>query len=343
MPPSPSPPPPTRSLVQRWVDLHRNEITLVGLILSFIVIFFWKSIFIPIFPGQQGVYWSRFFGGTVDWVITEGTFLKLPWDTITIYDVREHAIRDETVLLTTDGLNLNVHWYIRYRPQAARLPELHSTVGPDYAERLIIPEVVSSLRQVIGNYRADEIYAQDEAGLLAQISGDVVNRLSEAPVELLSVQIMELTLPPLMEQAIVQKLIEQQTFQSYEFRVQAEQAEANRKIIEAGGLSRFHEISGIDPLKWRGIAATIELAKSQNTKIVLMGTDAGQLPIILNTEPNSPLPATLPASPQTSPQTALPSPVPPVAPSSSAAPASAPTPPPTSRGNGAAPPPPRPQ
>ena len=146
MPPSPSSPPPTRSLVQRWVDLHRSEITLVGLILSFIVIFFWKSIFIPIFLGQQGVYWSRFFGGTVDWVITEGTFLKLPWDTITIYDVREHAIRDETVLLTTDGLNLNVHWYIRYRPEAASLPELHSTVGPDYAERLIIPEVVSSLR-----------------------------------------------------------------------------------------------------------------------------------------------------------------------------------------------------
>jgi soluble P-type ATPase len=37
-------------------------------------------------------------------------------------------------------------------------------------------------------------------------------------------------------------------------------------------------------LKWRGIQATTELAKSPNSKIIIMGTGQNNLPLLLNAD-----------------------------------------------------------
>lgn len=277
-----------------WVlRTYRTEFSLGFLVVSFLLVLLWHEIVIPIRSGEQGVYWSRFFGGTLNWTITEGTFLKFPWDEIIVYSVRQQSVRDTTVLLTTDGMTVEIDWYLRYRPIPTQLPTLHQAFGPEYAQHLIVPEVVSSLREIIGDFRADQIYAQDEQGLLARISTDVRKHLAGTPVHLTSMQIMKLSLPDKMASSIVVKLMEEQKHLSYEFRLKAEKAEATRREIEAGGLKRFREISGVDPLKWRGVDATVQLAQSPNTKILLMGTDSKQLPLLLNTE--SPMVA--PASP----------------------------------------------
>ena len=322
---TPPSPPPSGAPAPGRAERYRSELLLFLLALSFAKIVLWDWIFIPIHSGERGVYWSRFFGGTSDVSIGEGTFVKLPWDTITIYDVRELGLRRTTMLLTRDGLALDVTWYVRFRPVFERLPELHRTLGPDYAERLIVPEIIASLRQIIGDFRAEEIYAQDESGLLARINSDVYKRLADAPVELDSVRIIELKLPAGMEEAIVRKLVYEQTFRSYEFRLQMEAAESKRKEMEANGLARFRELSGVDPVKWRGIEATVELAKSPNSKILFLGTDASQLPILLNTEPVSAAPTVPAPDPSSDPSIDVPSfpwsGVPPLVPDAAVAPA----------------------
>jgi len=61
--------------------------------------------------------------------------------------------------------------------------------------------------------------------------------------------------------------------------------QASRKSIEARGISDFQKIvsEGISPalLQWKGIEATENLAKSVNSKIVMVGNTAGSLPVIL--------------------------------------------------------------
>src|SRR5512132_1049827 len=93
-----------------------TRVALVGLVLSFFLILLWNDVVIPIRPGEQGVYWSRFFGGTRSWIITEGSFAKLPWDEITVYDIRYKGISQTTNLLTVDGLGIEVQWSARYLP-----------------------------------------------------------------------------------------------------------------------------------------------------------------------------------------------------------------------------------
>merc|ERR1712167_367167 len=80
------------------------------------------------------------------------------------------------------------------------------------------------------------------------------------------------------------RAIEQEA-QRMEFVLQKEQQEAERKKIEAQGIADFQKIvsDGISPnlLKWKGIEATEKLAKSPNSKIVIMGNSKDSLPVIL--------------------------------------------------------------
>jgi regulator of protease activity HflC (stomatin/prohibitin superfamily) len=76
----------------------------------------------------------------------------------------------------------------------------------------------------------------------------------------------------------------EQRLLSYDFRLQAETEEKKRKIIEAEGIKAFEETSKVPMLKWRGIDATLELAKSPNAKIIIMGTGQNNMPLLLNAD-----------------------------------------------------------
>jgi regulator of protease activity HflC (stomatin/prohibitin superfamily) len=266
--------------------LHKVRVgtTLAVLVLMFIVVLFWDTVVVSHYSGQQGVYWSRFFGGTSDRILGEGTNLKFPWDDIIIYDMRLSSIERTTMLLSKDGMEMEVQWSIRFRPEVAKLPDLHRTLGPRYAERIILPEAISSLRQILGNYRAEEIFAHDENSLLEQLRSNTQKHFGNYPVFIKNILILRLQLPKDMSQGIVNKLLYEQEMLSYNYRLQAAAHEKDRLRIEAEGLKQFEDISQIPILKWRGIAATVELAKSENSKIIVIGTGSNSLPLLLNTD-----------------------------------------------------------
>ena len=66
------------------------------------------------------------------------------------------------------------------------------------------------------------------------------------------------------------------------------QNEAKRKKVEAEGIKSFQDIvsKGITPdlLRWKGIEATVELAKSDNSKIIFIGNSKDGLPIVLTND-----------------------------------------------------------
>lgn len=264
---------------------YRFGITLSLLILAFIMVVMWRDILVPKYPGEQGIYWSRFFGGTSDLVLGEGTHLKFPWDEIYIYSTRVMKVSDKTVLLTKEGMEIVVDWAARYRVDPAHLPELHRNLGPDYANKVVVPEVISSLRQVFGKYSAEEIYAKSEEDLLEEIDDRARARLEMFhPIIFETMLLLSLSLPREMQQGIVDKLLYEQRLLSYHYRLRAEEEEKKRKVIEAEGIRAFEETSRVSMLKWRGIDATLELARSPNAKIVVMGTGQNNMPLLLNAD-----------------------------------------------------------
>ena len=97
-----------------------------------------------------------------------------------------------------------------------------------------------------------------------------------------------LQLPETLKQAIEAKQQAQQDAQRMEFVLQKERQEAERKRVEAAGIKDFQDIvsQGISDklLQWKGIEATMELARSSNSKVVVVGNAKNGLPLIFSAD-----------------------------------------------------------
>ena len=268
-----------------WVRRSGIYLTIIILLLAFAILATSHRVFHRVKTGQRGVRWSLFGGGTVlDRDYPEGLRMIPPWDELYIYDVHVQEVNDTVIVLSANGLPIKVTYSCRYRPDLKKLPLLHQTYGPNYVETLLKPEIVSALREVLGNYRPEEIYSRSEEGLVDEMYQTLAAEVTNRYVVVQTIILKELRLTPELEGAINQKLVDEQNALAYEFRLQRERSEAQRKEIEAQGIQSFQRVSGISILKWRGIEATEELAKSPNSKVIVIGPGEGQLPVILNSE-----------------------------------------------------------
>jgi len=271
--------------LSRWLKRSGIYLMIVLLLLVFVVLSTSRRVFHKIETGERGVRWSLFGGGTVlDRDYPEGLRMVAPWDQMFVYDVRVQEVHDTVVVLSSNGLPMTVTYSCRYRPDLNKLPYLHQTYGPSYRETMLKPEIVGALREVLGNYRPEEIYSRSEQGLTDEIYQSLAAQLTNRYLVVQTVILKELRLTPELEGAINQKLVDEQNALAYEFRLSRERSEALRKEIEAGGISSFQRVSGISILKWRGIEATLELAKSPNSKIIVIGATDQQLPVLLSSE-----------------------------------------------------------
>jgi regulator of protease activity HflC (stomatin/prohibitin superfamily) len=255
------------------------------LTLLLILAFLWPLSVITVQSGEAGVLYQRLFGGTVvDRVYGEGIHLILPWDTMTIYNVRVQARDHHFQVLTTKGLPINLYLTIRYYPEYDLVGLLHKLVGPDYVDKIIVPQIESVLRKTIGKHDPEVIYT-NQHGVLDRIIVQALEEAGQKFVVVDEVIIRRVELPDPIRDAIAEKLVHEQKLQAYQFRLAAEQEEAKRKEIEAGGIRRYQEIitqslTG-DLLTWKGIQATEQISTSNNSKVVVIGAGERGLPVIL--------------------------------------------------------------
>jgi regulator of protease activity HflC (stomatin/prohibitin superfamily) len=188
-------------------------------------------------------------------------------------------------VLSKNGLTIVVELSYRFLPQVERLGYLHETVGPEYTQRIIIPEIRSATREVIGKYLPEELYSTKRETIQVEIFNRTSENVSKKNLTLDAILIREVALPPKLKEAIEQKLGEEQLAFQYEFKLDRERKEAERKIIEAKAKAEANRILNAslteNILKDKGIEATLTLANSPNSKVVIIGEGKGGLPIIL--------------------------------------------------------------
>lgn len=273
-------PNPSKSL---WTVL-----SVVGIVIVMIMILT-SNIFITIDSGKAGVLYKKFQGGTVtEMSFSEGFHVILPWNTMYVYDIRNQQKEEMMEVLSKNGLSIKVDVSVRYFPKADQLGFLHREIGQDYVDKIIIPEIRSSTRKVIGKYDPEELYSTQREAIQNEIFEQTRINLDKKYLILDALLIRSVVLPETIRTAIENKLKQEQESKEYEFRLQKEQKEAERKRIEAKGIKDFQDIvsEGLSDklLKWKGIEATLELAKSQNSKVIVVGGGKDGLPLILNTK-----------------------------------------------------------
>ena len=271
--------------LKAFVRRHAPYLILFLFLLSFFLIFFFERIVISIHPGELGILWRWLGGGTqIDTVYREGAHVILPFNRMYVYNVRKQTFSDTIDVLTVDGLTVKVRYSVRYYLDKDTLPLLHQRVGPDFVTVVVRPEVRSVMRMVFGQYKPEEIYATQKA-IQERISVLSKTHLEARFIALDDVPIESITLPGKISEAIETKLAQQQVEQEYVYRISIATKEADRKRIESAGIKVYNDTvnSSLTPsvLAWHGILATQELAKSPNTKVVVVGSSKNGLPLIL--------------------------------------------------------------
>jgi len=268
------------------MNLFKRTYILVFVVILVALVFFGSSMFFTIQPGERGVVFRPFSTGLdKQHIYTPGFHLVAPWNDLIVYDVKEQQ-REETMdVLDKNGLSISVDVSVRFNPVYEKIGYLHEVFGARYVEQLIIPEVRSSVRQVAGRYTAEEIYSTKRSEVESSVIKETEQVLDRNNIDMRALLIRSINLPDQIREAIENKLKQEQEALAYQFRLTRETAEAERKRIEAEGISRFNQIinSSLSDkiLTQRGIEATLELAKSANAKVVVVGSGKDGLPLIL--------------------------------------------------------------
>ncbi|OQW94301.1 MAG: hypothetical protein BWK79_06550 [Beggiatoa sp. IS2] len=277
------------SKLRQWTKSTMIPSVVVAILVTLLlVIYLWQFVLIIVRSGEAGVLYKLLGGGTVvDYVYPEGFHAIFPWDTMTIYNTRVQTILHDFSVLTNRGLPVSLRLAIRFRPEYELLGVLHQNVGPDYVNTIIIPQIESVLRKNIGHLNPEDIYVNKEG----TISSIILKALEEAGQKYVIVDdiiIRNVSLPAPVSSAIEEKLVQEQLYQAYDFKLKKELQEAERKRIEAAGIRDYNEIVAKTLeeklLTWKGIEATLELSTSANSKVVVIGASKDGLPIILGTD-----------------------------------------------------------
>jgi regulator of protease activity HflC (stomatin/prohibitin superfamily) len=235
--------------------------------------------------GFGGVRYSIFGGTDLSRKLGEGLKVFPPWVKIYKYDLRVQEHLEQLQALSSNGLSIEMDVSVRARPDPLTLPKLHTVYGVEYYRKLVQPELQSAVREVVGDFTPEQLYSTMRAELQERIFEHVSQAVNDQFITIDAVLIRDVTLPTEIKTAIENKLKEEQEAERYQFTLQKEALEAQRKEIEATGQAEYQRIIteslSESFLRFKGIEATQQLASSPNAKTVIVGGGGDGLPVIL--------------------------------------------------------------
>jgi regulator of protease activity HflC (stomatin/prohibitin superfamily) len=314
-------PPPARSRWRRFVDRRLPSFVIYLMVLTLVGVVLFPHVVITVPSGHVGVLWKRFGGGTVldpRQLKDEGLHLVWPWNEVFLYDLRLQSFTETYNAISSDGVSLSATMIIRYRLQRDAVPVIHQVIGRDNLQLLARPGIGSLTREVMAQYTAEQVYSTARQEIQEKIRSLAEDRLSEKMMEregdepyrvslrdtviLYDTLVQSIELPTLVVNAINRKTEQYYISEEFKFRVEREKRESERKKIEAEGIREFQTIvsQGISDsyLRWRGIEATLQLAQSTNSKVVVIGSAKDGLPLILGNMDTPPAQSTSAPAPK---------------------------------------------
>lgn len=265
--------------IPRTVTILLSILCVIGMVFSTIKV---------IDAGHVGVV--DVFGSVEDKELPPGiNFFVNPFAKVTMYSTQTHEHKEAMNVLTQEGLTIGLEMSAMYRLHPDSASSVYKTVkGGDYEGVILIPQFRSAGREVTATYKASALYSVERTALGVSVEEDLRSKVTRYGVIIESTPLRNVALPAQLTKAIEEKQTADQESQRMEFVLTKEKQEADRKRIEAQGISDFQNIvaQGISEplLRWKGIEATEKLAQSGNSKIVIIGSGKDGLPVILDTK-----------------------------------------------------------
>jgi len=257
----------------------------VLVIVGLLVLLVWGP-FRTVRAGHVGV--KDFFGSVSPDTLPSGIRFVMPLTRVVQMSIQTQEIKEVAEVPSKEGLILNLETSLLYQLDPAHASDIYRTVGAEYVGTIVEPQFRSAIREITASYEAKALYSAERERIAGEIF-ELFRRLAgQRGIVVQQVLLRKIGLPPLVANAIQEKLRREQEAEQMKFVLQKEQQEAERKRIEAQGIADFQRIvaQGISTqlLEWKGIEATEKLATSSNSKVVVIGSGKNGLPIILGGE-----------------------------------------------------------
>jgi regulator of protease activity HflC (stomatin/prohibitin superfamily) len=215
----------------------------------------------------------------------EGIHLINPLKTNNELSIQTQTLKESASVPSSEGLMMSLDTSLIYHLNPERAAEVFQKIGSDYETVVVEPTLRSAIREATASHTANALYTGEREMVGKQIYDQVSTQLKERGLTVENVLLRDIQLPATLKSAIEAKQQAEQESLAMNFRLQKETQEAQRKRIEAAGVRDFQQIvaQGITPslLEWKGIEATENLAKSPNSKVVVIGNNKNGLPLIL--------------------------------------------------------------
>mgnify|MGYP001316556417 FL=1 len=267
------------------------KIGLPVILLVVVVLIFVSKSSINIGYGEAGVLFKTFGGGVVtdEPALGEGFHIIAPWNKVYIYNVKQQEVFESKMqVLSSNGLEISLDISVLYQPKIEELGLLHKTKGENYLNIIIIPQIRAVARSVVGRYTPEQLYSTKRDAIQNEIFEETQKVVENQYVQLNAVLVRDVTLPIAIREAIERKLNQEQEALEYEFRIEKAKQEAERQRIDAEGKATANRILSASLtqkiLQEKGIEATIKLSESPNSKVIVIGSGEGGLPIILGNQ-----------------------------------------------------------
>jgi regulator of protease activity HflC (stomatin/prohibitin superfamily) len=233
--------------------------------------------------GSVGVL--TLFGRVTGEVLPEGIHLISPFKTNNEMSIRTQEIKESASVPSSEGLVMNLDTSLIFHVDPAKAADVYQKIGPNYQAVLIEPNLRAAIREATASHSANALYTGEREMVAKQIFDQLAGLLGQRGFIVESILLRDIQLPATLKTSIEAKQQAEQEALAMSFRLQKETQEAQRKRIEAAGIRDFQQIvaQGISPqlLEWKGIEATENLAKSSNSKVVVIGNSKNGLPLIL--------------------------------------------------------------
>jgi len=232
--------------------------------------------------GGQRAVMLNMFTGIEDKVRGEGTHFKIPW----LMQPHYYTIRlRPKILKTTTGTKdmqvVTIHCRMLFRPESAGLPNLHTSLGPDYDER-VLPSVANEvLKSVLAQYNAEQLLIEREM-VSREIRDQIVQRATQFDIKIDDVAITHLSYGKEFASAIEAKQVAEQSAEQQKFVVEQSEQERQATVLRSEGeaeaaklISNALQEHGTGLIDIRRIDAARDIADglSKNSNIMYLPKD----------------------------------------------------------------------
>jgi len=266
--------------------MARGSSTIFGAVAVVFVLVALSQMFTVVPAGNVGVV--DFFGTVSDVTLKSGINMINPLAKVVKFSVKTEEIKEVMDVPSKEGLTVRLELSALFHLNPDKAAEVYKTIGENYIQIILEPQFRSVSRGVTAGYDARALYTS-ERELIAQIIQKDLEKLVEPRgITIEATPLRQVGLPAGLTESITEKLRAEQESQRMQFVLTKEKQEAERKRIEAQGISDFQNIvaRGISEnlLRWKGIEATEKLASSPNAKVIVIGAGKDGLPLILDTK-----------------------------------------------------------